>query len=131
MRRIVEVVILSAVVSALCAFAPQRQSTADPITGAWTGTFTPQGSESGPAMTFQLKFDGKQSVSGTFTGLQSPGDVKKGTFDPKTGALHLELGKVGEPSVLLTLDGRVEKDAAAGKFAGEMNGDFRLERKKP
>ena len=62
MRRIVEVVIVGAVVSALCAFAPQRQNSADPITGTWTGTFTPQGAETGPAVTFQLKFDGKQWV---------------------------------------------------------------------
>jgi hypothetical protein len=121
---------VTVVVTALCAFAPQGRGTSDPITGTWNGTFTPQGAESGNALTFQLKFDGKQSVSGTFTGLQSPGDVKKGTFDVQTGALHLELGKVAEPDVLLTLEGRVSKDVATGRFTGEMTGDFRLERKK-
>jgi hypothetical protein len=40
----------------------------------------------------ELKFDGKGKVSGGFSGLPNPGEVKAGTVSPKTGALKLELG---------------------------------------
>ena len=55
-----------------------------------------------PPVTMELKFDGKSAVTGTVSGLPSPADVKTGTFDPKTGALKLQLGKKGEAAVLLT-----------------------------
>ena len=47
-------------------------------------------------------------------------------FDPKTGALKLELGKQGEPDVLLVLEGTVANGIATGKFTGEMAGEFKL-----
>ena len=102
----------------------------DPISGKWTGQLTPEDGEQIATVALDLKYDGKQDVTGTFTGLQSPGEVKKGTFDAKTNALHLLLGKSGEADVLLRLDGRVEGEVASGKFSGEKNGAFRLERQK-
>jgi hypothetical protein len=36
-------------------------------------------------ITVTMKFDGKSAVSGTITGPPSPGVIKAGTFDPKTG----------------------------------------------
>lgn len=102
----------------------------DPITGTWTGELTPDGGQPPPKqVTLELKFDGKRGVTGTFTGLPSPGDVKKGTFDPKTGALALELGKEGESAVRLVLEGSVAKGVATGKITGEATGTFKLTRK--
>jgi hypothetical protein len=110
--------------------APQaRGAKSDPISGTWTGALAPDGSSSPVGVTFQLKLDAENEVSGTFTGLPSPGDVKKGTFDPKSGALKLQLGKTGEDAVLLILDGTVAKGVATGHFSGEMGGDFKLSRK--
>ena len=109
------------------AFATAAQT--DPITGTWTGELTP---DSGRRfeVTMQLKLDGKSVVSGTVAGLPSPADVKHGTFDPKTGALKLGLGQVGDPKVLFTLDGTVVKGTAQGRAidsSGE--GTFKITRK--
>ena len=102
--------------------------TADALTGTWSGEFlTPSGKM---PVTLQLKFDGKRAVTGTLKGLPNPGDVKKGTFDPKTGALKLELGRSDGPAVLITLEGLVTKNTAAGKLSGEPgDGEFKLTRK--
>ena len=101
----------------------------DTITGVWTGEIVP---DSGKRfdVTIQLKFDGKSAVSGTVAGLPSPADVKTGTFDPKTSALRLGLGQVGDPKVLFTLDGNVVKGTAQGRAidsSGE--GTFKITRK--
>ena len=101
----------------------------DAITGVWTGEIVP---DSGKRfdVTIQLKFDGKSAVSGTVAGLPGPADVKTGTFDPKTAALRLGLGQVGDPKVLFTLDGNVAKGTAQGRVidsSGE--GTFKITRK--
>jgi hypothetical protein len=100
----------------------------DALTGTWTGELiAPSGTM---AVSLQLKFDGKSAVTGTLKGLPNPGDVKKGTFDPKTGALKLELGRSDGPAVLITLAGTVTKNTAAGKLSGEPgDGEFKLTRK--
>jgi hypothetical protein len=103
---------------------------ADPLSGTWTGEFVPPNATSGIAVTLELKFDGKNAVSGTLTGLQSPGNVKSGTFDPKTGALKLELGKTDDPAVLLVLEGTVAKGAASGRVTGQDGtGEFKIAKK--
>jgi hypothetical protein len=106
-----------------------RVAQADPITGTWTGEVVPDSGQR-LAVTLQLKFDGKSAVSGTVSGLPAPADVKAGTFDPKTGALKLPLGQVGDPRVLFTLDGAVVKGTASGRVidsSGE--GTFKIARK--
>ena len=109
------------------ALAQSGAAPADAVTGSWTGEFAIEGA-SRPVQ-FQLKVDGKGVVSGTFTGLQSPGDVKKGTYDAKTRALKLELGIVNESAVRLVLEGTVEKDVAHGQVSGEKIGEFRIAKK--
>jgi hypothetical protein len=101
----------------------------DAITGTWTGDLAPAGSPRSRPVTMQLKFDGKGAVTGTMSGMPNPADVKRGTFDAKTGALKLDLGKAGEPAVLLTLDGTVAKGTATGRMSGEMAGEFKLTKK--
>jgi len=102
---------------------------ADPITGTWTGELAPADSPRARPITMELKFDGTSAVTGTMSGMPNPADVKRGTFDPKTGALKLELGKSGEPAVLLTLAGTVTKGMASGKLTGEVAGEFKLTKK--
>jgi hypothetical protein len=101
----------------------------DALTGTWTGELT---APAGPKkVTLQLKFDGKRAVTGTISGLPNPGDVKTGTFDPKTGALQLQLGRSDAPAVLITLAGTVTKDTATGRLSGEPGeGEFTLTRKR-
>jgi uncharacterized damage-inducible protein DinB len=66
-----------------------------------------------------LKFDNKSAVSGSLIGLPSPGDVKTGTFDPKTGAMKLEMGITGQSVVHLVLEGTIVKGVATGKVSGD------------
>jgi hypothetical protein len=119
--------VMLATTSIALAQAGGNKAAADPISGTWTGEFAVQ--DKSAHITMELKFDGKAAVSGTFTGLQQPGDVKTGTFDPKTGNLKLQLGKQGEPAVLLELDGTVVKDTATGHVTGEQTGEFKLTKK--
>jgi len=111
-------------------FAQSRQGNADPISGTWTAELTPDGG-GGRVLNLSMDLTLKGgTVTGTFTGTPTPGDVKKGTFDAKTAALHLELGKQGEPAALLTLDGKVEKGVATGKVTGDGGGGvFKLTKK--
>ena len=101
----------------------------DPIAGTWTGALVPDSGRQFD-VTLQLKFDGKSAVSGTVAGLPGPADVKTGSFNPKTGALKLGLGQVGDPKVLFTLAGTVVKGTAQGRdidSSGE--GTFKITRK--
>jgi hypothetical protein len=106
------------------ALAQSGSTRSDSITGTWIGEFVMEGASR--PVEFQLKVDGKGVISGTFTGLQSPGEVKKGTYDAKTRTLKLELGVAGENNVRLLLEGTVEKDVAHGTLTGERSGDFRI-----
>jgi hypothetical protein len=116
--------------SATSMFAQSRGAQVDPLTGTWTGELNPSNAPRPVAITMELKFDGKSAVTGTFSGLPSPGDVKAGTFNPKTGALKLELGKTGDSEVRLTLEGTVAKGAATGRLSGEAGaGDFKIAKK--
>jgi hypothetical protein len=115
--------------AAMSIFAQSRGATRDPVSGTWTGQLVPQNAADPISITMELKFDRKSAVSGTFTGFPSPGDVKTGTFDPKTGALKLELGKQGESAVLLVLEGTLVKGTVTGRFTGERTGEFKLTKK--
>ena len=101
---------------------------ADPISGTWTGTLVLDESRTIP-VTMELKFDGKSAVTGTVSGMPNPADVKAGTFDPKTAALKLQVGKKGDEAVLLVLDGTVVKDTVTGHFTGEKSGEFKITKK--
>src|SRR5262245_59577303 len=130
MRKLCVVVCCVLLSTSLLAQSKESKGTkADPITGTWTGELTPVDSPRSRAITMDLKFDGKTTVTGTMAGMPNPADVKRGTFDAKTGTLKLELGKTGEPAVLLTLDGTVAKGTASGKLSGEVGGTFKLTKK--
>jgi len=107
----------------------QSGATADPLSGTWTGELAPQNAPNPIAITMELQFDGKRAVTGTFSGLPNPGEVKAGTFDPKTGALKLQLGKQDDPAVLLILEGSVVKGTATGRISGEGTGEFKIVKK--
>jgi hypothetical protein len=106
--------------------AQSRGAKTDAISGTWTGELILERARS---ITLELKFDGKSKITGTFTGLPRPGDVKAGTFDPKTGALKLDVGITGDTSVRLVFEGKVVKGAASGTVTGEMTGEFKIAKK--
>jgi hypothetical protein len=117
--------------SATSMLAQTRGAKADPITGTWTGELSPQNESRRIPVTMELKFDGESAVSGTASGLPNPADLKAGsTFNPKTGALKLLLGKAGDGAVLLTLEGTVVKGTATGKVSGDLEGgEFKITKK--
>lgn len=119
---------LSLLFSASAVFAQGRAAKGDPLSGTWTGELT--AGERNRSIILVLKFDGKTKVTGTFTGMPNPGEVKSGTFDSKTGALKLDLGIEGDSAVRLTFEGTVAKDKASGRVSGEASGEFKLARKK-
>ena len=129
MTRRVFITACCVLLSAISMFAQSRGATRDPLTGTWTGELVPENGSDPISITMELKFDRKREVSGTFSGFPSSGEVKAGTFDPKTGALRLELGKQGESAVLLILEGTIIKGTATGRFTGERTGEFKLTKK--
>jgi hypothetical protein len=115
--------------ASLVAQSPGKTAKADPITGTWSGELVRPGAPGAIKVTMELKFDGKSTVSGTVSGLPNPADVKTGTFDPKTGALKLQLGRQGAAEVLLVLEGTVVKGTATGRFSGDEAGEFKISKK--
>ena len=115
---------VSSLMAACCMLATgqlifaQGGSQADPISGTWKGDIGLDLTNRMP-ITLELKFDGKTAVSGTFNGLQEPGEIKSGTFDTTTGALKLGLGKIGDSAVLLTFEGTALGGTATGRVTGE------------
>jgi hypothetical protein len=123
-------VVCCVLLSATSMLAQSRGGKADPFSGTWKGELDVPQAPAPVAITMELKFDGKTAVTGTFSGLPNPGDVKSGTFNPKTGALKLELGKKGDSEVRLVLEGTVVKGTATGQVTGEAGiGKFKIARK--
>ena len=106
-----------------------KSAKADPITGTWTGELVLADGQRHLPVKMELKSDGKGAVSGTVAGLPNPADVKSGAYDAKTGALKLQLGKVGNPTTLLALEGKLAKGSATGTFTGDEKGTFTISKK--
>jgi hypothetical protein len=82
----------------------QAQSPADPLTGTWRGDWGPTPTHRN-AVTVLLKWDGK-TLTGTINPGSKPIKLKKASFDPRTGILHLEADHQ-----------RMEKGVYLGKWA--------------
>ena len=109
--------------------SPVFTQSADPVTGRWGAK---------GATFFDLRFDGKQAVSGTVfwrgdgEAFRSP--VRKGTFDPRTRALRLE-GEARRPdgtTRTYVIEGTVAGDVISGRFtAGDDGGPIEFSRIAP
>jgi hypothetical protein len=111
-------VLSGALVLATAALAQSGGGTAiDPITGIWTGSVGP-GASPGYTITLNLRFDGTSAVTGTAqgAGANDKGVVKKGTFDPKTGALKLEVA-IDDGAGIATFEGWLVLDTATGRLS--------------
>jgi len=99
----------------LCAVSIAAQSggaAADPVSGTWK--------RDNGAGGLALKFDGKSAVSGLVNpDTQSPGEIKTGTFDPKTSALKLEGDIKGPDGVMhhFVIEGKVAQSTITGTAA--------------
>src|SRR5438876_10650357 len=74
--------------SVLCLSIAGFLFAADTISGTWTGEWGPNAIERSQVVA-QLKYDGKV-VTGTFNPGANPATISKGTFNEKTGVIHLE-----------------------------------------
>ena len=95
----------------------QSGGAGDPITGIWTGSVGP-GATPGYTVTLNLRFDGANAVTGTAQGAapDDKGVVKNGTFDPKTGALKLDV-VLGDGAGVATFDGWLVLETATGRLS--------------
>ena len=112
----------------------QTKGAADPISGTWTGDWGPNPGDRN-TVTVDMKFDGK-ALTGTVhsVNFQRP-DValQKSSFDPKTGAVHMEAdvpGARGGAPVHFVIDGKLDKNSMTGSWNhGNSKGDFKLTKK--
>jgi len=100
---------------------------ADTISGTWTGEWGPNTFERSEVVA-ELKYDGKM-VTGTINPGSAPVTISKGTFNEKTGVLHLEAegrGR-GDAKNHYVIDGKLDKGKITGTWKYEKgNGDFAI-----
>ncbi|HEY2380789.1 MAG TPA: hypothetical protein VGK48_06350 [Terriglobia bacterium] len=106
----------------------------DPLTGSWAGDWGPSRSDRNP-VTLSLKWDGK-ALTGNVTGgegVPEPIPIQKGTYDAKTGKLHMEAQTVNRrtnQSVRFIIDGKLEKGEITGSWNhDDRQGDFTLKKR--
>ena len=100
---------------------------ADTISGTWTGEWGPNTFERNQVVA-ELKYDGK-AVTGTLNPGSDPVTISKGTFNEKTGAIHLEAEGRGRGGARnhYVIDGKLEKRSITGTWKYEKgNGDFTI-----
>ena len=102
-------------------------SATDTISGRWTGEWGPNAIERNRVIA-ELKYDGKV-VTGTFNSGFSRATISKGTFNEKTGGIHLEAegrGR-GDTRIHYVIDGKLDSGKITGTWKYENgNGDFTI-----
>jgi len=128
-RKTISVVCLFMCV-AIGASGGRKPMSADPLSGTWTGDWGPSASDRNQ-VTVELKWDGK-----ALTGTVNPGPnavvLQKSTFDPKTGAIHMEADTKGRRGndIHYVIDGKVENGTMTGSWNHDnRKGDFKISRK--
>jgi hypothetical protein len=107
----------------------QTRKAMDPLSGVWIGDWGPTPTLRNP-VTVELKWNGKRLM-----GRVNPGPnairLQKTSFDPKTGAVHLEADVVFEGNkVHYVIQGRVENETLIGTWHhDDKKGDFKTVRK--
>ena len=105
----------------------------DAVSGVWTGDWGPSASDRNN-VTIDLKWDGKAALTGNITGgtnVTSAIPLQKGTYDAKTGAIHLEAEASSRGRMVhYIVDGKVEKGTITGSWNHDnRKGDFKLTKK--
>jgi hypothetical protein len=123
-------VVLLSVCFAAAAIGASRPFVADPLSGTWTGDWGPSASDRNP-VTVELKWDGK-----ALTGTVNPGAnavvLQKCTFDPKTGAIHMEADAKNRrgADIHYVIEGKVENGTMTGSWNhDDRKGDFKITKK--
>ena len=112
-------------------FALAQSGGSDPLSGTWTGDWGPSPGDRNQ-VTVELKWDGK-----TLTGNVNPGpnavQIAKSTFDPATGAVHMEADAKsprGGAAIHYVIDGKVANGTMTGSWNHDKSkGDFKISKK--
>jgi len=103
----------------------------DQLSGTWSGDWGPSPGDRN-AVTLSLKWDGK-ALTGNVTGGENVGapiPIQKGTFDLKSGKVHMEAETKNPRSgqtVHFVIEGKVDKGTMTGSWNHDnRNGDFKL-----
>jgi len=106
-----------------------QDKAADPISGVWFGYYGTSPRDQAQVR-LTLEWDGKVLTGEVTTG-DDPFDIEKATFDPKTGAIHMEVVTPGRGRGVYhyIIDGKVEKDTITGLWHHESaKGDFQVKK---
>src|SRR5437660_12849267 len=102
----------------------------DPVSGTWVGDWGPSANDRND-VTLALKFDGK-AVTGNVTGgtnVSTAIPIQKGTFDAKTGTVHMEADSKDRrgQTVHSVIDGKLDKGMMTGTWNHDVRkGDFKI-----
>jgi hypothetical protein len=122
---------VSFVFIALSLAAPllKAQSATDPLSGRWTGNWGPTPSHR-HAVILELRWDGK-TLKGTINPGPNAYKLQKTSYDPNTGALHMEVDAGSMARRLhYVIDAKVEDGILFGTWHHtKLRGDFRLAKK--
>jgi hypothetical protein len=112
--------------------AQSTAAAADSLAGAWTGEVGVGDSKRIP-LAVSIKLDSQSAVSGTITGPPRPGEIKTGSYDPKTGAFRFEVVVKEESAVsVYSFEGTLSNGIAIGHVNGNgLTGNFRLTKSAP
>jgi hypothetical protein len=104
----------------------------DPLSGTWTGDWGPSPSDRND-VTLVLKWDGKALTGNVTAGtnVTAPIPLQKTSFDPKTGAIHMEADASSRGrTVHYVIDGKVDKNTMTGSWNHDnRKGDFKITKK--
>ena len=114
---------------ALVAPSLKAQSVGDSISGRWSGNWGPTPSHR-HAVVLELKWDGK-TLKGTINPGPNAFKLQSASFDPNTGAVHMEVdaGSMGH-RLRYVIEAKVEDGLMFGTWHHtKLQGDFRLSKK--
>jgi|SRR5579884_931923 len=111
----------------LCLAIAGTLAAADTLSGKWAGEWGPNSAERNH-VTAELKYSGK-TVTGTFSPGAQTVKISKGTFNEKTGAVHLEAAAEGRGGATIhyMIDGKLAGNKITGTWKYENgSGDFTI-----
>jgi hypothetical protein len=122
-------ILVAMIALALAAAHLQAQNAGDPLSGKWSGNWGPTPSHR-HAVVLDLRWDGK-TVKGTINPGPNAFKLQSASFDPNTGALHMEVdaGSMGHRYHYI-IEAKVEDGLLFGTWHHtKLQGDFRLTKK--
>lgn len=106
-----------------------QEGGADPVSGIWFGYYGTNPRDQNQVRV-ALMWD-RKALTGSVTTGEDPFDLEKATFDPSTGAVHLEVvvPGPGRSTYHYIIDGKLDNDTISGIWHHESGrGDFNIKK---